>query len=90
MYKEDDWKKFAKYYVNDKSISRKNNKKLLEKLNNDKVLVSVIEGVVGETAIDWIERKIPALNNGKPINFVKDSKKLEKLKSILMEMTCWC
>ena len=90
MYKEDDWKEFAKYYVNDNSISRKNNKKLLEKLNNDKVLVSVIEGVVGETAIDWIDRKIPALNNGKPINFVKDSKKLEKLKSILMEMTCWC
>jgi len=73
------WRKFAEYYKNI-DVPRIDTEELLKKLGNDIELVRVIEGIVGESAIEWIERKLPALNNGKPVNFVKNKKKLNKMK----------
>ena len=79
------WGKLAEFYKNIDS-PRKNTEELLLKLGNDIQLVRVIEGIVGESALEWIERKIPALNYGKPVNYVKNKKKSNKLKKLLMNM----
>jgi hypothetical protein len=33
----------------------------------------------GENGMEWINRKIPALHNGRPINFVKSEERLKKI-----------
>jgi hypothetical protein len=70
-FNENNWVKFYEYFKNHKT---KNTEKLLEKLNGNIELVEVIEGVVGDVAIEWIDRKIPALNNIKPIDCTNDEK----------------
>jgi hypothetical protein len=87
-FDENAWKAFAEYYKGI-AVQQKDTAELLKKLNNDTELAVVIKGVVRETALEWIERKIPALNNGKPVNFVKTKEQKEKLKTVLMRMTEW-
>ena len=88
MLKEKDWEKFANYYTSIE-IDRKNTKKLLSKFNNDHELVGVIEGLIGENTLDWIERKIPALDNIRPVDCIGNKSKVEKLKKMLMNMSEW-
>ena len=85
MFEEKNWKKLVDYYKN-LDIIRNDTKELLKKLNNNEELVYVVEGVIGSSALQWVDRKIPALNNGKPVNFVKSEEKIIKLKILLMEI----
>ena len=80
---EKHWKKFAKEY---KNIKTKNTNKLLELLNYNIKLVNVIEGIIGNTSLKWIKRNIPALNNLRPVDCIKSSKLLKRLKECLLRM----
>lgn len=88
-FDEDAWTVFVKY-CKEIDIQRNDTSELLKKMGNDIELVTVIEGILGEVALEWIERKIPALNNGKPVSFVKNKEQAEELKTMLMRMTEWC
>ena len=88
MFKEKDWKNFANYYIHVKT-ERKNTKELLIKFENDQELVGVIEGLVGKNTLDWIERKIPALDNIRPIDCIGNKSEIKKLKKMLMNMAEW-
>ena len=77
------WKKFAKICSN---IKTKNTKKLLSLFNNNIEVVNVIEYRNMETSLKWIELEIPALNNLKPIDCIKNKKLLKRLKECLLRM----
>ena len=77
------WNKFAKICEN---IKTKNTDKLLDIFNNDKKLVNVIEYRLMDESIKWIESRIPALNNIRPIDCVKNDKLIKRLKECLLRM----
>ena len=54
MFEEKNWKKLVDYYKN-LDITRNDTKELLKKLNNNEELVYVIEGVIGSSALQWID-----------------------------------
>jgi hypothetical protein len=82
-YNENNWKKFSELC---KDYHSNNVEKLVEKLNMDIELSKVIDKIVGETAVDWIDRKIPALNNIAPVECIKNRKLKNRLKEMLMRM----
>ena len=71
---------------NYENIETMNTKELLKLLNNDIKLVNVIEGIVVNSSIMWIKRDIPALNNRKPIDCIKNDFLLVRLKECLLRM----
>ena len=77
------WNNFAKICEN---IKTNNTEKLLEIFNNDIKLVNVIEYRLLDTSMHWIESKIPALNNIRPIDCINNKKLLKSLKECLLRM----
>jgi hypothetical protein len=82
-YDENNWKKFSELC---KDYHSHNTEKLIEKLNMDIELSKVVDKVVGESAVDWINRKIPALNNITPIECIRNRRLKNRLKEMLMRM----
>jgi hypothetical protein len=82
-YNENNWEKFSELC---KDYHSNNTEKLIEKLNMDMELSKVIDKIVGESSVDWINRKIPALNNITPIECLKNRKLKNRLKVMLMRM----
>jgi hypothetical protein len=82
-YNEENWKKFSGEY---KNYHSNNTERLGEKLNIDMELVKVIDNIIGETAVEWINKKIPELNNMKPIECIRNTKLRNRLKEMLMRM----
>ncbi|MDR0731724.1 MAG: hypothetical protein LBF63_08650 [Treponema sp.] len=82
-YNENNWKKFSELC---KGYHSNNTEKLIEKLNMDIELSKVIDKAVGKNAVDWINRKIPALNNITPIECLRNRKLKNRLKVMLMRM----
>jgi hypothetical protein len=77
------WKKMAELC---KGIKTRNTKELLNLLDNDINLVNVIEARVGESSLFWIKRKIPALNNLRPVDCINNDTLLKRLKECLLRM----
>jgi hypothetical protein len=82
-FNENNWFIFSECFKNIKTI---NTGKILEKLGGNIELTEVIEGVVGNVAMDWINRKIPALNDVAPVDCINDEKLIKRLKVMLMRM----
>lgn len=80
---DDAWKNFYTLYENLPDTLHHNK---LNELFNDITLVKVIEGKMGKTAMDWIARKIPALDNLRPIDCIDNTALLKRLKTMLMRM----
>ena len=60
--------------------------RLVAILNGDIFLAKTIEGVVGDSSMEWIERKIPALDNLTPLNCIDNPMLYNRLKTVLMRM----
>lgn len=59
---------------------------LLMKLNHQIELAKVIYYHTGEKSLDWINKKIPALDNLTPMECLKTEKTTDRLKVCLMRM----
>ncbi len=81
---DSNWIQFASYY---KLIpNTMHTIKLIRLLNNDELLAKVIEGLIGEKAINWIMKQIPALDNLRPIDCISTVDLLYRLRTMLMRM----
>ena len=81
---DDEWEQFISYYINISNTSH--TLQLASSLNGDITLAKTIEGIVGNTSLDWIKRKIPALDNISPIECLNNKNLLMRLRSMLMRM----
>ncbi|GHU18520.1 hypothetical protein FACS189475_04140 [Betaproteobacteria bacterium] len=81
-YDDNTWSKFAECF---KNIKTKNTKYLLELFDNNIELVNVIEWRT-EDSLYWIKAKVPALNNLRPVDCIKDDDLLKRLKVCLLRM----
>ncbi|PKV51538.1 uncharacterized protein DUF2384 [Aquimarina sp. MAR_2010_214] len=61
-------------------------KSLLNKLNNQIDIAKVIYFHIGENSLEWINKKIPALDNLTPLECLKTEKTTNRLKECLMRM----
>ena len=80
------WANLANLY---KELPNSNNTFVLKDIlkdDNNLLLTKVIEGKVGDVALDWIYRKIPALNNLRPIDCIDSPILYKRLKTMLMRM----
>ncbi|MDR0434664.1 MAG: MbcA/ParS/Xre antitoxin family protein [Gracilibacteraceae bacterium] len=45
---------------------------------------------LGQSSLEWLDKKIPALNGGSPKNCLKTEEGLSKLKECLEKRSEWC
>lgn len=60
--------------------------KLLNKLEGHKDIAIVIYDRMGDSSLEWIEKKVPGLNNITPLECLKSPVLLLRLKEALMRM----
>ena len=84
-YKKDEWENLVLLY-NDKWIDSDFQIRLINTLNGNKDLAIVIWGEFKESAFNWIDKKIPALDNIKPIDCINDEKLINRLKVCLLRL----
>ncbi|WP_425077854.1 hypothetical protein [Psychroserpens sp. S379A] len=63
-------------------------KELLSQLDNKIDLAKVIYYHCAESSIKWINSKIPALDNIKPVECIKNDELIKRLKVCLMRFPC--
>ncbi|MFD2921479.1 hypothetical protein ACFS6H_17255 [Terrimonas rubra] len=80
---EEDWILFSDLYRNipDSAIANK-----LESIFKDRSVAIVIAGILGNSSLEWINKKIPALDNLRPVDCVDDPKLQKRLRTMLMRM----
>lgn len=61
-------------------------KTLLSKVDNRIDLAKVIDYIIGETSLSWLNKNIPALDNLTPLECLKSEKLINRLKVCLMRM----
>jgi len=86
FYKGDNhWKEFVKLFDNElESFDSK--KELLVELNFNIDLAKVIFGIHKESSLNWIDKKIPALNNLSVKDCLHSELLCKRLKTMLMRM----
>lgn len=82
---EAEWIKFAYSFKNEWGICP-NEDEIIRHLNGNKDIAMVAFGINFETTLEWIDTKIPALNNLTPKECLNDSLLMNRLKSMLMRM----
>ena len=85
-FNEDNWIKFSSLFEN-KQNEMLVRLKLAEILDNDIRLSNVIFQAVGVESIEWIDKKIPALDNLSPKECLSDKQLKNRLKECLMRMS---
>jgi hypothetical protein len=84
-FKPENWMKFSRLFENiPNELEIK--KELLEILEDDIILANVIYQVIGENSINWINNKVPALENLTPKECLKNLELKNRLKECLMRM----
>jgi hypothetical protein len=84
-FKPENWMKFSRLFENiPNELEIK--KELLEILEDDIILANVIYQVIGENSINWINNKVPALDNLTPKECLKNLELKNRLKECLMRM----
>jgi hypothetical protein len=84
-FEPEKWMKFSRLFENipnDLEIK----KELLEILEDDILLANVIYHVIGKNSINWINNKVPALDNLTPKECLKNLEFKNRLKECLMRM----
>ncbi|MGB1269691.1 MAG: hypothetical protein ACPG45_08115 [Flavobacteriaceae bacterium] len=61
-------------------------KTLLTKVDDRIDLAKVIDYIIGETSLSWLNNNIPALDNLTPLECLKSEKLINRLKVCLMRM----
>ena len=84
---ENDWIEYSKNFGDDWNESEFQ-KELLVMLGNKIDLAKVIYYHCTELSIKWINSKIPALDNLKPVECLKDDELTKRLKVCLMRFPC--
>jgi len=79
------WEEFSDNF-NDVWVNSDLQKSLLSELENRIDLAKVIYYNIGETSIDWLNKKVPALDNLTPLECLKTEKTTNRLKECLMRM----
>lgn len=79
------WLEFSSNF-NEEWKSSEFQKSLLNKLNNQIDIARVIYFHIGENSLEWINKKIPALNNLTPLECLKKEETTNRLKVCLMRM----
>ena len=81
---DDNWNCFSSFYavIPDSKITLQ----LLAILNGDILLTKTIEGIVGDSSLEWVQRKIPALDNLTPLDCINNPVLFNRLKEMLMRM----
>lgn len=80
---EEDWILFSDLYRN---IPHAEISKELESIFKDRSVAIVIAGILGNSSREWINKKIPALDNLRPVDCVNDPKLQKRLRTMLMRM----
>jgi hypothetical protein len=85
-FSEENWLKFSSLFENTK------NENLIKleldrSLNNDTQLTNIIFAIVGVESLNWINQKIPALDNLTPKECLTNDKLKKRLKECLMRMS---
>jgi hypothetical protein len=81
------WKEYSNNFGND-WIESEFQSELLKQLENKIDLAKVIYYHCSEFSIKWINSKIPALDNLKPVECLKDVELIKRLKVCLMRTPC--
>lgn len=80
---DDSWKQFSSMF-NDKPNTQLTYE--LENIFKNIALAKVIENIIGKSSLNWINKKIPALDNIRPIDCLNSPELLKRLKTMLMRM----
>lgn len=80
---EEDWTIFADLYRNIPGTAIVSE---LESKFKDRSIATVIAGILGNTSLEWINKKIPAQDNLRPVDCVDDPKLQKRLRTMLMRM----
>lgn len=80
---EEDWIIFSDLYSN---IPQSAILSELESKFKDRSLAIVIAGILGDMSQEWINKKIPALDNLRPVDCVDDPRLQKRLRTMLMRM----
>lgn len=84
---DEKWNDFSDFYSQDYLDDTARN--LAKKLEGHLDIAVVIYGLLGpKESFDWIDKKIPALDNISPKDCLKSESLLKRLKSALMRMPC--
>ena len=79
------WKEYSSIFGDD-WIDSDYQKLLLFKLDNRIDLAKVIYYHIRETSLDWLNKKIPALDELTPLQCLESEKTIDRLKACLMRM----
>ena len=80
---DEEWKRFSDLYRNTTGsiiVSE------LENILKDRSVANVIAGILGNSSIDWIYKKVPALDNLRPVDCMYDPALKKRLRTMLMRM----
>jgi len=80
---EEDWIIFTDLYRNIPGSAMLSE---LESKLKDRSIAIVIAGILGNTSLEWINKKIPALDNLRPVDCVDDPGLQKRLRTMLMRM----
>lgn len=79
---DEEWIRFSGLYSNTTgSIVSE-----LENILKDRSVANVIDGILGNTSLVWIYKKVPALDNLRPVDCMDDQALKKRLKTMLMRM----
>lgn len=82
---DDDWNDFAKYYL--ENYLDENTRKVSCKINGHLDIAAVIYGKSGlDEGLWWVEQKVSALENKRPMDCLEDPFLVKRLKVCLMRM----
>jgi hypothetical protein len=84
-FSKSDWENLVSLY-SEKSFDCEVQKEFVDTLQGNKDLAIVIWGNMNQSAYDWINKKIPALDNIKPKDCLNDETLLKRLKVCLLRM----
>ena len=82
-YNEEKWLKFSSLFKSNEKTEWKTLNRIFE---NDDRLTNVIFEQFGVASLNWIEQKVPALNDLTPKECLKTEKLKQRLKESLMRM----
>lgn len=82
-YTEENWIRYAELFQ-DQWDATELQLELLETCNGNVELARVIHFHLADNCIDWMHRKIPALDDMKPVDCLETEDLLKKLKGCLM------
>lgn len=80
---EEEWITFSDLYRNKPEAAIPNE---LENIFKDRSVAIVIAGILENTSLEWINKKIPALDNLRPVDCVDDPGLQKRLRTMLMRI----